>query len=193
MDQMNYKSSPKLLRVSQMVLGAIAIILSLAILLNPGVGITTLIILLSITLFVAGLERVAAGIFTHNITKSSRAGNIVLGVLALGLGIGVMAFPVYTTIFLVALLAVGLLFVGIARIIQGITNKQASKWSRAGLIGVGILSLAVSFIVFAHPVSGAILLSILLAANLLIIGVESVVQGAAGKESVVTSSTVAKV
>jgi uncharacterized membrane protein HdeD (DUF308 family) len=184
----HYKNSSKAIRISQVVLGAIAIALSLSIIVDPGVGIATLIVLLSITLLVTGLERVAVGVLLH-LTKSSRIGNIVLGAITIGLGIGVILFPILTAIFLVTLLAVGLLFLGIARIIQGIANKDVSKWSRAALIGVGILSLAISFLVFAHPVSGVILLTVILAANLLIIGVESVVHGASGKRNVVKSSS----
>jgi uncharacterized membrane protein HdeD (DUF308 family) len=184
----HYKNSSKAIRLSQMVLGAIAIALSLSIIVDPGVGIATLIVLLSITLLVTGLERVAVGVLLH-LTKSSRIGNIVLGAITIGLGIGVILFPILTAIFLVTLLAVGLLFLGIARIIQGIANKDVSKWSRAALIGVGILSLAISFLVFAHPVSGVILLTVILAFNLLIIGIESVVHGASGKRNVVKSSS----
>jgi uncharacterized membrane protein HdeD (DUF308 family) len=184
----HYKNSSKAIRLSQMVLGAIAIALSLSIIVDPGVGIATLIVLLSITLLVTGLERVAVGVLLH-LTKSSRIGNIVLGAITIGLGIGVILFPILTAIFLVTLLAVGLLFLGIARIIQGIANKDVSKWSRAALIGVGILSLAISFLVFAHPVSGVILLTVILAVNLLIIGIESVVHGASGKRNVVKSSS----
>jgi uncharacterized membrane protein HdeD (DUF308 family) len=184
----HYKNSSKAIRISQVVLGAIAIALSLSIIVDPGVGIATLIVLLSITLLVTGLERVAVGVLLH-LTKSSRIGNIVLGAITIGLGIEVILFPILTAFFLVTLLAVGLLFLGIARIIQGIANKDVSKWSRAALIGVGILSLAISFLVFAHPVSGVILLTVILAANLLIIGVESVVHGASGKRNVVKSSS----
>jgi uncharacterized membrane protein HdeD (DUF308 family) len=184
----HYKNSSKAIRLSQMVLGAIAIALSLSIIVDPGVGIATLIVLLSITLLVTGLERVAVGVLLH-LTKSSRIGNIVLGAITIGLGIEVILFPILTAFFLVTLLAVGLLFLGIARIMQGIANKDVSKWSRAALIGVGILSLAISFLVFAHPVSGVILLTVILAANLLIIGVESVVHGASGKRNVVKSSS----
>jgi uncharacterized membrane protein HdeD (DUF308 family) len=187
-DQLNYKNSSKAIRMSQIVLGAIAIVLSLAIIVNPGVGIVTLITLLSITLFVAGLERVAVGALP-NLAKSSRIGNVVLGAITIGLGIGVIAFPLMTTIFLVTMLAIGLFFLGIARIIQGVANKGVSKWSRGSLVVVGILSLAISSIVFAHPVSGVFLLTILLAVNLLVIGVESVVHGASVRKSVVKSSS----
>ena len=187
-DQLNYKNSPKAVRISQIVLGAIAIALSLAIIVNPGFGIATLIALLSVTLLVAGLERVAVGVHP-NLTKSSRIGNIVLGAITIALGIGVIVFPIMTTIFLVTLLAVGLSFLGIARIIQGVANKGIPKWSRAALVGVGILSLAVSFIVFAQPALGAVLLTVILAVNLLVIGIESIVHGASGRRNVVESSS----
>ncbi len=186
--QLNYRNSSKAVRMSQIVLGAIAIALSLAIIVNPGFGIATLIALLSITLLVAGLERVAVGVHP-SLTKSSRIGNIILGAITIGLGIGVIAFPIMTTIFLVTLLAVGLSFLGIARIIQGVANKGISKWSRAALVGVGILSLAVSFIVFAQPALGAVLLTVILAVNLLVIGIESIVHGASGRRNVVESSS----
>jgi uncharacterized membrane protein HdeD (DUF308 family) len=187
-DQLEYKNSLKSIRISQIVLGIIAIALSLAIIVNPGVGVVTLVTLLSITLFVAGLERVVVGVFS-NLKKSSRIGNIVLGAITIGLGVGVMAFPLMTTIFLVTLLAIGLLFLGAARIIQGISNKNISKWSRVSLVGVGIFSLAISSIVFTDPVAGVILLTLLLAINLLIIGAESVVHGVSGRRNFVKSST----
>jgi uncharacterized membrane protein HdeD (DUF308 family) len=183
----NETNFSKGIRISQIVLGAIAIILSIAILVNPGLGIATLIFLLSVTLLVVGIERVAVGVFPH-LTKSSRIGNIVLGVLAIGLGIAVIAFPLLATIFLVSLLAVGLLFVGIARIIHGIVDKKISKWSRIFLIAVGILSLAVSFIVFASPIFGVILLTLILAIDLLIIGIESISHGVSSRRYVTTSA-----
>ncbi len=185
MSEFDQKNS-KAVRIAQIVLGAIAIALSIAIIINPGAGIATLIFLLSITLLAAGAERIAVGVLPY-LKKSSRIGNIVLGIIAIGLGFAVLVFPQYTTFFLVTLLAVGLLLLGIARIIQGTTNKNISKWSRAALIGVGILSLAISFIVFAHPVSGVVLLTFLLAVNLLIIGIESIIHGVSGRRNMITS------
>ena len=113
--------------------------------------------------------------------------NIILGIIVIGLGFSVLAYPLSTAIVLVTLLAAGILLLGIARIIQGITNKEVSKWSRAARIGVGILSLAISFIVFAHPVSGLALLIFLLSVNLLLIGIESIVHGISGRNDMVTS------
>jgi uncharacterized membrane protein HdeD (DUF308 family) len=174
--------SPKGIRISQIVLGGIAIALSLAIISNPGVGIATITFLLSITLLVVGIERLVTGFTPSEQSKSSRFGNIGLGALAALLGIAVVAFPLFTTSVLVSLLALGLLFIGIARIIHGLSDKNISKWSKGFLVGVGILSLAVSFTVIAYPAFGVSLLTLVLGINLLIIGIQSVAYAISGHQ-----------
>jgi uncharacterized membrane protein HdeD (DUF308 family) len=184
--------SPKGIRISQIVLGGIAIALSLAIISSPGVGIATITFLLSITLLVIGIERLVTG-FTPSSEqpKSSRFGNIGLGALAALLGIVVLAFPLFTTGVLVTLLALGLLFIGIARIIHGISDKNSSKWSKGFLVGVGILSLAVSFTVFAYPAFGVFLLTLVLGITLLIIGIQSVAYAVSGHQRRTYNTTTA--
>jgi uncharacterized membrane protein HdeD (DUF308 family) len=174
--------SPKGIRISQIVLGGIAIALSLAVISSPRAGIATITFLLSITLLVVGIERLVTGFTPSEQRKSSRFGNIGLGALAALLGIAVLAFPVFTTAVLVTFLALGLLFIGIARIIHGISDKNISKWSKGFLVGVGILSLAVSFVVFAYPVVGVFLLTLVLGINLLIIGIQSVAYAVSGRQ-----------
>lgn len=174
--------SPKGIRISQIVLGGIAIALSLAIILSPGVGIATITFLLSVTLLVVGIERLVTGFTPSEQSKSSRFGNIGLGALAALLGIAVVAFPLFTTGVLVSLLALGLLFIGIARIIHGISDKNISKWSKGFLVGVGILSLAVSFTVIAYPAFGVSLLTLVLGISLLIIGIQSVAYAISGHQ-----------
>jgi uncharacterized membrane protein HdeD (DUF308 family) len=182
--------SSKGIRISQIVLGGIAIALSLAVIINPGVGIATITFLLSITLLVVGIERLVTGITTlSKHSKSSRFGNIALGALAALLGIAVLAFPLFTTAVLVTLLALGLLFTGIARIIHGISDKYISKWSKGFLVGVGILSLAVSFMVFASPALGVFLLTLVLGINLLIIGIQSVAFAISGHQRTYNPTT----
>ena len=173
--------SPRGTRILQIVLGGIAIALSLGVILNPGFGIATLILLLSATLLVVGIERVVTGFTQSNrSSKLSKFGNIGLGALVALLGIAVLAFPIFATEVLVTLLALGLLFIGIARIIHGLTHKNISKWSRGFLVGVGVLSLAVSFTVFAYPALGVLLLTLVLGINLLIIGIQGVAYAISG-------------
>ena len=54
--------------------------------------------------------------------SSTRIGNIVLGGLAILLSIIVIGFPFFTIGFLVTLLAIGLLFIGTARIHHGVLD-----------------------------------------------------------------------
>jgi uncharacterized membrane protein HdeD (DUF308 family) len=77
-----------------------------------------------------------------NLAKTLRIGNVVVGDITIGWAIEVIVFPLMTTIFLVTMLGVGLFFLGIARIIQGIANKGVSKWSRGSSVSVVVSSLA---------------------------------------------------
>jgi uncharacterized membrane protein HdeD (DUF308 family) len=177
-------------RILQVVLGGIAIALSLGVIFNPGFGIATIAILLSATLLVVGIERVVTGFTQSNRSpKLAKFGNISLGILVALLGIAVLAFPIFATEVLVTLLALGLLFIGIARIIHGLTDKNISKWSKGSLVGVGILSLAVSFMVFAYPALGVFFLTLVLGINLLIIGVQSIAYAISGRSRYPTTAT----
>ena len=175
------------IRILQIIIGIIAIGLSIAVIINPGFGIEFLVFLLSITLLVVGIERVSISFLPYIRKSSTRIINIVLCGLAIALSIVVIAFPIFTIGLLVTLLALGLLFIGIARIVHGIFDKQTSKWSRIFLIGVGILSIGISFMVFVNPFFGLFILTFMLAVNLLIIGIESIVHGVSGKKNIATS------
>ena len=168
------------IRILQIIVGIIAIALSIAVIINPGFGIEFLVFLLSITLFVVGIERISIAFLPYIRKSSTRIGNIVLGGLALALAIIIIAFPIFAIGFLVTLLAIGLLFIVAARILHGVLDKQTSKWSRIFLVAVGILSIGISIMVFANPLLGIFLLTFILAINLLIIGIESIVHGASG-------------
>ncbi len=184
------KNVSKGIRILQIIVGIIAIGLSIAVIINPGFGIEILVFLLSITLLVVGIERVSIAFLPYIKTSSTtRISNIVLGGLAIALSIIVIAFPIFTIGFLVTLLAIGLLFIGVARIVHGVIDKQTSKWSRIFLVAVGILSIGISFMVFANPLVGIFLLTFLLAVNLLIIGIESIVHGASSNRNIATSTS----
>ena len=178
----------KAIRILQIIVGIIAIALSIAVIVNPGFGIEILVFLLSITLFVVGIERISIAFLPYIRKSSTRIGNIVLGGLAIALAIIVIGFPIFAIGFLVTLLALGLLFIGIARIVHGVIDKQTSKWSRVFLVAVGILSIGISFMVFANPLFGIFLMTFLLAVNLLIIGIESIVHGVAGQRNIAAPS-----
>jgi uncharacterized membrane protein HdeD (DUF308 family) len=183
------KGVSKGIRILQVIVGIIAIGLSIAVIINPGFAIEILVFLLSLTLLVVGIERVSIGFLPYIKKSSTRISNIVLGGLAIALAIIVIAFPIFTIGILVTLLALGLLFIGAARIVHGIFDKQTSKWSRIFLVVVGILSIGISFMVFINPLVGIFILTFMLAVNLLIIGIESIVHGVSGKKNLASSES----
>ena len=177
------------IRILQIITGIIAVAISIGVIVNPGFGIEILVFLLSLTLLVVGIERVSIGFLPYIRKSSTRISNIVLGGLAIALSIIVIAFPIFAIGLLVTLLALGLLFIGAARIVHGVLDKQTSKWSRVLLVGVGILSIGISFMVFINPLVGIFILTFMLAVNLLIIGIESIVHGVSGKKNLASSET----
>ena len=177
------------IRILQIIVGVIVIALSIAVIINPGFGIEILVFLLSLTLLVVGIERISIAFLPYIRKSSTRISNIVLGGLAIALAIIVIAFPIFTIGLLVTLLAIGLLFIAAGRIVHEVFNKQTSKWSRIFLVAVGILSIGISFIVFTNPLLGIFILTFMLAVNLLIIGVESIVHGVSGKRNIATSAS----
>lgn len=183
------KGVSKGIRILQIIVGIIAIGLSIAVIVNPGFGIEILVFLLSLTLLVVGIERVSIGFLPYIKKSSTRISNIVLGGLAIALAIIIIAFPIFTIGILVTLLALGLLFIGAARIVHGIFDKQTSKWSRIFLVAVGILSIGISFMVFINPLVGIFILTFMLAVNLLIIGIESIIHGVSGKKNLASSES----
>jgi uncharacterized membrane protein HdeD (DUF308 family) len=180
-------SSPSWLRFLQIGLGIIAIGLSLSVIVYPSVGVHTVSFLLAAALLVVGFERVATG-FLPNHSKSSRLGNYALGAVVIGLSLTVLAFPLFATGFLAIMLAFGLLFSGIARIVQGISSKNGSKGSRALMVGVGVLAVAISGMVFSAPLLGIAILNLVLAIALLIIGIQCIVSAVSGKRYMTSAS-----
>ena len=69
-------------------------------------------------------------------SKGLRLANIVLSILIIAFSAVLIEFPIFTSAVLVVLAAFALLFSGLARIIQGISEKSSGS-SRAFLIGVG--------------------------------------------------------
>jgi uncharacterized membrane protein HdeD (DUF308 family) len=179
---MQTSESQPWLRMLQIVLGGICILLSLVILAYIGPAILTIILILSVILLIDGIERIAVGIAMPKSSKGSRYASIGLGLLVIAFSLVLMQFPVFTSAVLVILAAIALLISGIARIIHGISFKSSGS-TRAFRIGVGVLSVAVSILVIAHPISlGLVLFAIIISIAFLISGIEMMVLGISGRE-----------
>jgi uncharacterized membrane protein HdeD (DUF308 family) len=170
--------SPGWLRAAQIGLGIIALIISIYILAYPVATFVTIVLLLGVILFVVGIERIIQGIVAPG---RSRWGTIGLGILVLIISIIVMAFPTAVGVFLIILLAIGLLFDGIARVYHGATDRTRSRWSRIFSLVAGAIEIGVSIMIMVSPAIGAGLVGFLAGIALLIVGIEIIAAGVGGR------------
>ena len=171
-------------------LGAIAIVLSMLVFIHPGMTVVSIIYLLGIILIIVGIEKIISGIFVAN---KSRWGTVGLGVLALIFGSIAVGAPVSTSVFVIIMLGIGLLFAGISHVVNGLGNKESPGWARGFSIGAGALAIALSFLVIASPYAGTMFVSIFLGIALLIIGIEIIVVGSTGRRMQMTPASGRKV
>ena len=171
--------TPGWMRAVQIGLGIIALVLSAYVLAFPAMTFVTIVYVLGIVLLIVGIERVISGIFERS-PGGSRWASVGLGILVIIIALIVMAFPVGTGVFLLILLAIALLFDGIARVIHGIRNKTTGKASRTFSVVAGVIAIGLSIAIMASPVLGAVFIGILLAIALIIIGIQIIVAGITG-------------
>jgi uncharacterized membrane protein HdeD (DUF308 family) len=178
---MSGTKSPGWMRAVQIGLGAIAIVLSIVVFVHPGVTLVSIIYIIGIVLLVVGIFEIITGIFGWGENRS-RWGSVGLGILAMIIAGITLAFPVNTTYFVLVLLAIALLFVGIARIVRGLGNKQIGGGARAFSIGAGALAIIISGMIMVSPLFGAALVALILGVALIVIGIEIIVSGISGRQ-----------
>ena len=166
----------------QIGLGVIVIILSISILSQPAIATVSLVVMAAVILLIVGIERVIYGVF---IRHRSRLPTIGFGILVIILAAMAIAFPVWTTVFLIYLIAFALLFDGISRIAHGVGDKESHGWARGFSIGVGILEVILSIMILVSPVIGAPLVGILIGIALLIVGIQVVVAGVPERTTII--------
>ena len=171
------QKSPDWLRAVQIGLGALTIALSIFALAFPAIAYISVVWILSIVLFFVGIEQIIAGIFSP---RRSRWSSIGLGVLVLIFAAIAMTFPVAAALTIIIFIGIAFLINGIARIIEGFSGKH-SGISRAFLVGVGIMAVALSVAVLISPFFGATLAGIIIGIGLLITGVQMIFTGIQGR------------
>ena len=166
-------------RALHVIVGLIAIAASMVALAFPGLSVVTLLFLFSFVLFFLGIARIAYGVKSKLWSRWHRAFYGVAGVVALILGAVVLAFPLLGIATLVFLLALALLAYGIVSLVIGGSAAAGlvSKWNRALLVVVGVLSVIFSLIVLVFPGIGLVTLVVWLSVAFLLNGVESIISG----------------
>ena len=174
------------MRLAQIILGALAIIVSLLVIANPGLATITLVYFVSLLFFIVGIEEIITGIFSKS---KSRLASIGLGVLVLILAGLALAFPVGATFVLILLIGLALLFDGIGRISHGVGEKAENKFDRFFSIGTGILSIAIAIAIIVSPAFGFAFVGFLIGIAILITGIQIIVAGLRGRKMSFTPPT----
>jgi uncharacterized membrane protein HdeD (DUF308 family) len=173
---MSYSKAPGWSRAAQIGLGAIAIILSILILVFPGIAIVSIVLIIGVLLLIVGIESVISGLFVKRWMAS-----IGLGIIVIILALIVIAFPAGTTVFLIILMGIALLIDGISRLVHGFGDKESRGWSRGFRIGVGALEITLGILVMASPAVGVAFVAFIIAIALLIVGIQMVAGGISGR------------
>ncbi|MEW6604621.1 MAG: DUF308 domain-containing protein [Thermoproteota archaeon] len=174
------ESVPKSFRITEIVLGAIILVLAGLALASPVFAEVLLLLWLSVSLLFAGFEGIIVGSAGKGLSVGQRTFRIVAGIIAVGLAVLVITFPAAALLSSVVLLSIGLLFLGGSGIAKGIMEKFMSGWARAMYVIVGGISVALSIAVIASPAFGLLTLYYLIAAVLTINGAAYVAAGITG-------------
>ena len=146
----------------------------------PGLGVVTLVVLLSVGLFFAGIRSVSlAG--QNRLAKGMRAVSAIAGVVTLILALAIFLFPGYGVLTLLVFASYGLIVYGLGRLYLAYTLKASVGWVRAMVVAVGVLDVVLSVAVIALPGLALLTLAAILALALLLVGAESLVSGAVGR------------
>jgi uncharacterized membrane protein HdeD (DUF308 family) len=167
------------MRLAQIILGILAIIVSLFVIANPGLTTITLVYFVSLLFFIVGIEKIITGIFSKS---KSRLASIGLGVLVLILAGLALAFPVGTTFVLILVIGLALFFDGLGRISHGVGEKVENKFDRYFSIGTGILSVGIAIAIMVSPAFGFAFVGFLIGIAILITGIQILVAGLRGRK-----------
>jgi uncharacterized membrane protein HdeD (DUF308 family) len=176
--------SPGWMRGVQIGLGILVVVLSIYALAYPGAAFVSLVLILSIILFIVGIEKIVSGIF---LPIKGRGATIGLGILVLIFAGFVIAFPGFATWIITVFIGIALLFGGAASIVQAFSGRE-SGWKKAFLIGVGALLIIIGITTLVSPVFGAQFAGFVIAIGLLIAGIQMIAAGATGRKIMLDSS-----
>jgi uncharacterized membrane protein HdeD (DUF308 family) len=155
--------------------GIVAIILGIILLVWPGHTLVAVAVIFGIYFIVAGIVRLAIGIFSRGITGGLRTLNILFGVLLLIAGIIALK---NVTIAAVALIILIVAIIGVGWIIEGVmTLAESGRAQSRGLaITGGIIGILAGIVVLAIPGWSALWLLVFTSIVLIVLGIFAVVR-----------------
>jgi uncharacterized membrane protein HdeD (DUF308 family) len=170
---------PGWFRGLELVFGLIATAFGVLVLIFPGLGVTTLIVVLSVGLLFASFRAISF-LGLGPLPASLKVASAIAGVIGIILALLVAVFPGYGAATLIVILSFGLLVYGLSRIFYGYSHRATASWHRGTVVAVGVIDVALSAIVLVLPDLALLTLAVILSAILIVSGLEMVVSGATG-------------
>jgi uncharacterized membrane protein HdeD (DUF308 family) len=159
---------------TMLALGAVALIVGVAVLIWPGESIVVAAALFGGYLLASGIAQVVAA-FTVYSSAASRALLFISG--ALSIVLGVVAFRDFNdgaAVWLLTLwIGVGFVFQGVSETVLAISHKELPE--RGWYIFVGVLTVIAGAVVLVWPISSIVALAIIAGAWLVVIGAIEIV------------------
>jgi uncharacterized membrane protein HdeD (DUF308 family) len=103
---------------------------------------------------------------------------IILGLIAIIIGVTILIYPSLSIATVTFLLAVGLLFVGLFRLGWGLFARNVSGGARGAAILIGLIAIAIALVVMAYPSLAATTVVIFISIAVLIYGIGRIAIGA---------------
>jgi uncharacterized membrane protein HdeD (DUF308 family) len=155
--------------------GIVALILGIILLVWPAKTLGVVAIFLGIYFLVAGVIRLAMGIFSKGISGGMRTLDILLGVLLIVAGVIALKNVAATTaallILIVAVIGVGWIIEGVLAIVES-RGAPSSGWA----ITSGVISIIAGIVVLVIPGWSAVWLILMAGIVLIIVGILGIVR-----------------
>lgn len=174
-------STPMVVRVIDIVFGLILLFLGSWMVLDRSLAEAVIILAFATGLVLIGVARIVKGAMTSTLKRSTRAIQVITGIGVLLLALAALLFPTLASSILIAVVAIGLLAAGIARVLIVYSEAEMSQRTRALHLIVGSVALGVSFLALIVPGLGFLTLVLLLSITLIVIGAARLTSGVTGE------------
>ena len=177
---MNLLKQPGWLRGLEVATGLLSIMFGVLVLVYPGWGVSTLVVLLSIGLFFVGIRSISLVGFS-SLSRGLRAVSGIAGIISLILALLVVLLPGYGVLTLLIFVSLGFMAYGLSRIFIAYELRTMVGWIRGMIAAVGVVDVILSFLVLALPGLALLALAVILSVVLLVSGAEMIFTGAIGR------------
>ena len=171
---------PHWLRISDIVLGILAICAGAFSLLFPGVSLDLFLIIIAIGLLLLGVARILRGIFSRVLSSLKRGFSVFVGLVLLGVSLVTLLFPSITTMVAFWALTAAILALGLSRMVIGATARAYPKKLKYILVGLGVTTLCLIIPVWVLIVPIGLAVTYLLGFALITAGIGRVMLGVYG-------------